>query len=540
MTTFPQRPVNTGHRPEVQTSSHGRHSSSHSFAEPTSAQSIPQELQELRSLAELTKARVNNLEALLEPPALTQVTETKRIMRDAHRNLERLRIRVAGSESAVLIGEATVEAWQVYQRLVRFEEKLRKATTEAADVQVLRSASLTPHAPTALRHTRHHSRHSSGRVSFGLRSGLTIEKEATKDEQKQAPRWPLDVQTWSEPEEWEDEWKQLRLSAEQLPPAPASVFPATMVNEPQVAEFYEPLHGKKAARHFRNAAGSRQSSSEGLDALLAAILEERYGRREAGGDDKREAKDITMPGKNTVTVEPSHTADGLHALNLEYGVEALPTKLAPTRKEVQKTCSEEETCTTIALCDPERKREGSMPGLSVTYAILAGIDDPMHCLPRLRFIKIHEVKRLKEWLTEELHLGRSGEISRVEKMLHLIFILQEGWRMETIAVLFSRTPLEVYSSCHDVFNRLLEMHSETALEWHQPTCYHLWKIAPKFLDKSSTNRWERYYHWKKPDVFSVLVTLNMYIGRYRQQGKVALDGPYQHWWRHFAPPEPTN
>jgi hypothetical protein len=210
-----------------------------------------------------------------------------------------------------------------------------------------------------------------------------------------------------------------------------------------------------------------------------------------------------------------------------------------TREEVERRCAREETLTTIGLCDPDGKRKGSMSGCHATNAILAGLDDPNHCLPGLRFIKIHELKRLKEWLVQKLHLGRSGEISRTESVLHLIFVLQEGWRSETMAVLFSRTPRQIYGSCHDVFDRLLEMYSETFLEYHQPTCPHLWKIAHKFMDVAESRRWERYYHWKKQDIFSVLVTLNMYIGRYRQQGQVALDGPCQHWWGYFAPPEPN-
>ena len=109
--------------------------------------------------------------------------------------------------------------------------------------------------------------------------------------------------------------------------------------------------------------------------------------------------------------------------------------------------------------------------------------------------------------------------------------------METIAVLFSHTPRQVLNSCRDVFNRLLEMYSETFLEYDQPTCPHLWRIAQKFMHVSESDSWERYYHWKKQDVLNVLTTLNMYIGRYRQQGQVALDGPYQHWWRYFARPE---
>jgi hypothetical protein len=79
-----QRPsIDTFSTPAAQHPSHVRSSSSLAFAVP--ATTISDELQELRSLAELTKARVSNLEALLESPALAHITKTKRLMRDVHR-----------------------------------------------------------------------------------------------------------------------------------------------------------------------------------------------------------------------------------------------------------------------------------------------------------------------------------------------------------------------------------------------------------------------------------------------------------------------
>ncbi|KAF1973676.1 hypothetical protein BU23DRAFT_128661 [Bimuria novae-zelandiae CBS 107.79] len=511
-----------GRRPDTPASSHARNASSQSLPAPVStAPSIPGELQELRSLAELTKARVGNLEVLLGPPALTQVTETKRIMRDAYRNLERLQSQIAEGESVALISETTVEAWQVYQRLVKIEEKLRRAVIEPVDVEDSQPTNLTAQAPAALKHSHDHSRHSSGRVSFASNPKPTPEEKENAEEREQTSQRPFRLWTWPNPQEWEEDRTELESSPNHLATIlGSSASPTVVESDPRFSRPYQYQRPSEQTDTVSTmAVASRKGSSEDLTTLLATMIE--------GQNDEPEALHYV------------DSVDTLRALYLEHGLEELPTGVAQTREEVERRCAMEQAYTRSVLVDPERKREGSILGFFATYAILAGIDDPNYCLPRLRFIKIHEVKRLKELLVDGFHLGRSGEISRIERVLHLIFVLQEGWRMETMAVLFSRTPQQVRESCRDVFECLLEVHSETSLEYYQPTCHHLWKIAPKFMDSTHTKRSEKYYHWKKQEVFNVLVTLNMYIGRYRQQGKVALDGPYQHWWRHFSPLEPT-
>ncbi|KAF2246699.1 hypothetical protein BU26DRAFT_606901 [Trematosphaeria pertusa] len=212
--------------------------------------------------------------------------------------------------------------------------------------------------------------------------------------------------------------------------------------------------------------------------------------------------------------------------------------LTKTRAEVEQSIAEEERFGSFAMNDPDRQREGSVTGFFAAFAILNGIDDPSYYLPKLKFVKIHELRALKGWLVAHKYLRRSGSISRLEKLLHLLFLLQGGGRIESWAVVFSRTPREVQDACNEVFEGLLELHSETLLPQrpHQHVHDGLWGISERYLvnfGNPSTNYGERSYGWKMDDVWKVLATLNLFIGRYRQQGNFALDGPYHAWWVYF-------
>ena len=93
--------------------------------------------------------------------------------------------------------------------------------------------------------------------------------------------------------------------------------------------------------------------------------------------------------------------------------------------------------------EPDRVRQGSTSGWHCALDIMSGIEDDQSVRPKLAFFKIHELKALKEWLVDNGHLRRSAGISRTEKLLHLIFTLQDGMCFEKIAVLFSRSPRKV-------------------------------------------------------------------------------------------------
>lgn len=216
-----------------------------------------------------------------------------------------------------------------------------------------------------------------------------------------------------------------------------------------------------------------------------------------------------------------------------------PKVLAKTRREVIASIAEEESLPRNGIYEPGRKREGSADGWLISLAVMTANDDPRVCVPHLAYIKIHEVRDLKVWLQDHRYLRRSRGISKIEKVLHLLTVLQVGCRFESVAVLFSRTPLEVLHACREVFEGLLELHSETMLPGpgHMENYLypHLWHIMGVYSAmKRSNNAAERvYYPWKKDDLCKVLVTLNLYIGRYRSQGELALDGPILDWGKYI-------
>ncbi|KAF2796124.1 hypothetical protein K505DRAFT_300904 [Melanomma pulvis-pyrius CBS 109.77] len=214
-----------------------------------------------------------------------------------------------------------------------------------------------------------------------------------------------------------------------------------------------------------------------------------------------------------------------------YSLKALPKP----RVEVLAIIDHEETVDSKSLLDPDRVREGSTSGWLTTLAIMSGMEDARYVLPELQCIKIHEVRDLKKWLVEHGYLHRSGAISRIERVLHFLFTVQMGCRLETIATLFSRSPRQVESSCKDVLEGILQMHSETELPrsggW--PIYPHLWHTSKKY---EVSHEWAKmHYPWSVDDFQMVLVTINLFIGRYRKQGQVALGGPFLDWGKYVQP-----
>ncbi|KAF2006481.1 hypothetical protein P154DRAFT_399730, partial [Amniculicola lignicola CBS 123094] len=187
------------------------------------------------------------------------------------------------------------------------------------------------------------------------------------------------------------------------------------------------------------------------------------------------------------------------------------------------------------LQDPDKIRQGSTSGTVCTADIMTGVEDYRCVRPELAFLKLHEIRSLKQWLTEHQYLRRIGTISRIEKLLHLIFALQDGCRFEKIAVWFSRSPRQVYDGCREAFNGLLELHSETMLPHSDkhPVYRRMWKITDSYATAAMMRRADLYYPWRGADLRKVIVALNFYIGRYRRQGHEALTGPLMQWGRYL-------
>ena len=82
-----------------------------------------------------------------------------------------------------------------------------------------------------------------------------------------------------------------------------------------------------------------------------------------------------------------------------------------------------------------------------------------------------------------------------------------------------------------MFEGILEMHSETMLPCadQRPLYDDLWQIVDRYTNSSSLTQAREYYPWTGGDLYKVLVTLNIYIGRWRKQGQSALEGPFLPW-----------
>ncbi|KAF2743042.1 hypothetical protein M011DRAFT_529449 [Sporormia fimetaria CBS 119925] len=197
----------------------------------------------------------------------------------------------------------------------------------------------------------------------------------------------------------------------------------------------------------------------------------------------------------------------------------------------------------LELHDADRRRLGSSDGWQVTQAVMTANDEPWMVVPQLAYVKIHEVRGLKAWLASYGYVrsSRRRQLGRMEKLLHLLTLMQFGCRYESVAVLFSRTPREVLSACEEVFAGLLEMHSETMLPRRSVSKLfiypHLWRIARAYEREEENG--PAPYVWRREDVYKVLITLNMYIGRYRSQGGFALDGECLDWGRYIQVDQET-
>jgi hypothetical protein len=447
-------------------------------SDPIPTNTVPGELHQIHAYAAAIKTRVEYLQGLIEPTALDEITEIKRVMKDTHRILERLQRKASEHDANFDLSDVTVQAWQAYQKLVKMEERLRRPSGEWGKEREVEASQPISYVPTGAQR-------------------LAIE------------RVPMPTGFEEDLEEGEEVYVTRTLGKSWLA-------------DPEVEETDDALE-------------------TGLY-MMSGGLPSPYSQSNSRIAEEPDRSPIS---KSENEDEPDEDGTGLMAggpvreVGGRNGVRKLQkTKfshhLTRTRAEVEQSCEEEEGGDLATLRDPDRQREGSMSGYYATLYIMCGINDAAVVLPKLRFIKIHEVRELRTWLTENKYIKRSDGISRMEKLLQLLILLQEGYRIEKLAVLFSRTPNQVHAACREVMSGLLELHSETLLPRRQPTCDGLWKISVMFFNTDEVvSRATGYYGWDMMDLIKVLVTLNVFIGRYRQQGQFSLIGPYFHWWRSF-------
>ncbi|KAF1851394.1 uncharacterized protein K460DRAFT_362141 [Cucurbitaria berberidis CBS 394.84] len=224
----------------------------------------------------------------------------------------------------------------------------------------------------------------------------------------------------------------------------------------------------------------------------------------------------------------AHSPSTAHCFLEEINREAFPQP----RSSVKLRLQHEEATQRLTLDEPDKVRRGSCNGFTVTKMIMCGIEDARFVLPYFHHIKHHEVRALKNWLCEKMYVKRSGGISRMEKVLHCIQLLQTGCRYESLAVLFSRSPRQIKDSCHEVMAGLLRLHCDTVnvdeatdhvVRMYMP----LWGLWTQY--GATKGKAALYYGFRLSQVAQVLGALNLYIGRWRMQGGFAVDGPMFSW-----------
>jgi len=217
-------------------------------------------------------------------------------------------------------------------------------------------------------------------------------------------------------------------------------------------------------------------------------------------------------------------------------VETNPEQIPQPRHEVKARLQEEEANSSFGLLDPDRVRRGSCNGFMITEMTMRGLEEPEFVLPYLHYMKIHELRCLKEWLADTGNVMQSQPVSRMEKVLLCMQLLQSGCRYEALAVIHSRSPRQVKGSCNEVMQGLLHWHALTVQDQDigdQAKSLVLWGIWDRYC--ASDGRAGLYFGFDWTHLAKVLVALNVYMGRWRMQGRFAVDGPAFTWGKFFGP-----
>jgi hypothetical protein len=184
------------------------------------------------------------------------------------------------------------------------------------------------------------------------------------------------------------------------------------------------------------------------------------------------------------------------------------------RNEVIRRLQREEANTALHILRASKPRKGSADGFTITHMVMSGAIDHGFVLPYFHHMKHHEVRTLKQWLAERKYVTKSGSVSRIEKLLHCIQLLQTGNRYESIAVVFSRSPKQIAESCREVMTGLLELHDVTVALGTSGEEGEV-GIAKRYETNAGA---EEYFGVGWDAVQRVLMALNLYIGRWRGSG----------------------
>lgn len=473
-------------------------------------------LHQVEDYVRRTSVRVQDLEALVEQEHSTigQVTEIKRQLKTAHRNLEKLHIDRCpslGFEVNQWVQGAMRLAWQAYRRMVKLEEKLKSLPVSLSD-----------------------------------------SKDWVGDYEKESP---VMIGIEMEPERRSLETDTSAGAAE--PSGVGRVRPITYVpTGAKAARLSTHIpraitippkeeRGEHSGKYRMSGALSLiESSPIALSPTRAYSLREmprkpprlvtynkwyeddgEYGGYNGGYDSDDSLYETRLQ---------RHRAEQRKGWSVVEDLDPIHATIPRVKVEAQMRAEEAEL--TPVLIDPDRQRQGSCDGWMVTDMVMNNVLNEDYVLPYLHFIKHHELRALKQWLVDRRYLKKSAVVSRMEKVLHCFELLQTGCRYETIATVFSRTPRQVESSCHEVMEGLLEMHGFTMIKARDQEMYTtLWGIwCRKFAIPQNQHPSAYYYGFDWIDFGKAMVTLNLYIGRWREQGKFALEGPSLNWGKFFG------
>ena len=472
-------------------------------------------LHQVEDYVRRTSVRVQYLEALIEQEHSTigQVTEIKRQLKTAHRNLEKLhfeRCPSLGTDVNLWVVGAMRLAWQAYRRMVKLEEKLRSLPVSLSDSEdwigdyekespVIIGIEMEPEKKT---------------LEADTTAGATEEQQARRAQ-------PVTyVPTGA---------KGARLSVH----VPRAITIPAKEKREQQTETYRMSGALPSLERLPAEPSPTRASSEVMPTTMPRILPRLVTYDQGLRDDGRYDGGYDSDDSLYDTRLRRHRAEQRKEWSV---VEELdPVHATIPRAEVEARLREEEAEFAPILIEPDRQRQGSCDGAMVTDMVMNNVLNKDYVLPYLRFIKHHELRALKQWFVDNHYVKRSATISRTEKVLHCLELLQTGCRYETIATIFSRTPRQVESSCHEVMEGLLELHGFTMIKARDQEMYTtLWGIwCRKFGNPQNQHPAAYYYGFDWLDVGKVMVTLNLYIGRWREQGKFSLEGPSLNWGKFF-------
>jgi adenosyl cobinamide kinase/adenosyl cobinamide phosphate guanylyltransferase len=473
-------------------------------------------LHQVEDYVRRTSGRVQYLEGLieLEHSTIGQVTEIKRQLKTAHRNLEKLhfeRCPLLGNDVNTWVIGAMRLAWQAYRRMVKLEEKLRSLPVSLSDSDDW-VGDYEKDSPVMI-----------GIEMEPERKELSADTKAGAAEEAQVQRvQPVTyVPTGA---------KGARLSAH----IPKAITIPTKERQLRHAETYRMSGALPSTERLPANPSLIRASPEIIPITSPRRLPRliTHGQGTAGDncyDGAYDSDDSLY--ENRVR---RHRAEQRKHWSVVEDLD--PVQATLPKAEVEARLWEEEEEQAHILIEPDRQRQGSCDGATVTDLVMNGILDHDYLLPYLHHIKHHELRALKQWLVVNNYVTRSSGISRMEKVLHCIELLQTGNRYETIATIFSRTPRQVESSCREVMEGLLNLHGFTMIKARDQEMYTtVWGIWCRKYENPQNRHFfaEDYYGYHWTDIGKVMVTLNLYIGRWREQGKFALEGPSLNWGKFF-------